>query len=330
MKHILFVALTLISFTRVFAVDSDSVFNYFKQHFTFTGYGQTGWTYNDTADPNNDFSIYRIIAMANYAVTDKIDAFIMFDFNKASLHEFWVAYKAHPAFNVKVGQFKTPFSVENPISPTLLEINGQMSLVTAYMIGGASPTMMPAGAGRDIGITAYGKAFNDILSYDIAVMNGEGRNKRDANAQKDFVARLSLKPIEQFSLSASALTGTGHRTVENEDDEENFKRKRFALGATMNVPHLSIRSEYMWGKDDDCKTNGGYVTASVCDVAVKNLDIVASYDHLKAHDETTNRYSAGLQYRFLKKCRVQAVYSHANIHNVGKENAVLTQLQVAF
>ena len=185
-----------------------SVINKVAQRFSFTGYAQAGWEYHDQSDPNNEFSINKIILMSNFKVTDEVNAFAMFDFKGFTLHELWVNYRVKPWLQVKLGQFKTPFSIENPLSPASLEMITQTSLVTNHMICGASPTMMPAGAGRDIGLNVGGDA-GTWLTYDLAVMNGAGRNKRDDNSWKDFVARLTLHPVQVLDVSASAVLGKG-------------------------------------------------------------------------------------------------------------------------
>ena len=64
-------------------------------------------------------------------------------------------------------------------------------------------------------------------------------------------------------------------------------------------------------------------------MGVKGLDLVGSYDHLETF-ATTDRFQAGVQYWFYKKCRVQAGYSYTKIKTLEGENGILTQVQVAF
>ena len=315
--------------------------------FTFNGYAMVGWEYHDQSSPSNQFNVNKFILMADFKVTDRLHAFAMGDFYKFSLHELWMSYRFADALTLKVGQFKTPFSLENPIAPPVLEMITLTSLATNYMICGSSPLMMPAGAGRDMGLTVYGDLLNHHLSYDLAVMNGSGRNNWDNNSQKDFVGRLTVKPIPELALSGSVILGTGNVAVHLAEDGSgyvsdaapsvtgfkangNYQRNRYAAGAELKTRPLNLRGEYMWGKDADCKSDGGYVTAQVKNVAVKNLDVVASFDHLNAHTGVTNRYSAGLQYWFYPKCRIQAGYSYSKHPGLTGGNSILTQLQVAF
>lgn len=320
-----------------FAQAKVSAIDKIADRFAFTGYAQLGWEYHDQSDPNNDFKLNKLIIMTNMRVIDNLNAFAMFDFKGFSLHELWLNYQLQPWLKIKVGQFKTPFSIENPLSPSLLETIDQTSLATNHMVLGTG-LMMPGGAGRDLGLTVYGDV-GSYLSYDLAVMNGAGRNKRDDNSWKDFVARLTFHPIKQLDISASTIVGKGATKSlsdaftslvwADKDAKKDFNRTRFAVGAYLRTNPVDLRSEWMWGKDGEIDSNGGYVTTQVKNIGVKNLDLVASFDHMETH-VTTNRYQAGVQYWFYKKCRLQVGYSYTKVKGMDGENGILTQLQVGF
>lgn len=308
-----------------------------SERFSFRGYAQLGWEYHDQSDPNNEFKLNKLIIMSDLRITDKWNAFAMFDFKGFTLQELWMNYQVQPWLNVKVGQFKTPFTIENPLSPSILETIGQPSMSTSYFVMG-SGLMMPKGAGRDIGLTVYGDA-GQYVSYDLAVMNGAGRGKSDDNSWKDFVGRLTFHPLKCLDVSASTILGKGATRSLDEIDhawvwgdkvaENNYTRNRFAVGAYLRTNPIDVRAEWMWGKDGEFDSNGGYVTALVKNVGVKNLDFIASFDHLET-TVTTNRYQAGVQYWFYKKCRLQAGYSYTKVKGLDGENGILTQIQVGF
>lgn len=311
------------------------VLDYMTNHFTVNGYAQMGWEYASESDPNNTFKVSRIIVFTDYRITDRLDAFAMVDFKGFSLHEMWVNFKVAPWMKFKLGQFKTPFTLENPISPSVMEMITQMSLAGSYMVAGASPLMMPGGAGRDIGLTVYGDVGR-WASYDLAVMNGAGRNKLDDNSWKDFVGRLTFHPVKGLDVSGSVIVGKGSLSALDAyqggdgNVKGNYTRNRYAAGFQLKTAPVNVRGEWMWGKDKDIKSNGGYVTAQVNNIGVKNLDMVASYDRLNLDDAADiNRYQAGLQYWFYKKCRVQAAYTYTDVAGV-HEHGVLTQVQVGF
>jgi len=318
-----------------------------SEHIKFNGFAMAGWHYNDKSSPSNDFSVDRIIFIADGKFNDKLGAYFMYDFRKTSMHELWARYSPCEQFNVKVGQFKTPFSIENPIAPVILETINLCSLVTTDMIMGSNPLMMTGSAGRDIGISVYGDLFKKKLSYDLAVMNGAGRNCKDINSQKDFVARLSYHPVKELMLSGSMVLGTGNVDVHDAGDgtyvcdaapgvtgfkaNGNYTRNRYAAGFQLKTKPANLRAEYMWGKDGDYNSSGCYATGTLNNILVKKLDLVASYDHLENFRGIQNRYTAGVQYWVYKACRVQLNYTHHKwAGGAPGENSILSQVQVAF
>ncbi len=318
-------------------VTLDKVVDYAKTHFTFSGYAQAGWNYNRESDTKHEFSVRRIILMADYRINDHWNAFLMTDFRTLQMHEYWVNYRVGRWMNFKLGQFKTPFSIENPISPSVFETITPMSAPTSWMIGGSSPLMMPGGAGRDLGLTMYGD-IGKWVSYDLAVMNGAGRNKSEDNAWKDFVCRLTFHPFKQLNLGGSIILGKGARkslgdfTLDSGTATGDYKRNRYAVGLQLTTKPVNVRYELMWGRDSDLESRGSYVTAQVSNLGVKNLDLVASFDYLKV-DRVLEQchYQVGLQYWFFKKCRIQAGYQFTDNCEWGSDShGVLTQLQVAF
>lgn len=328
-------------------IDANSLVNTFAERIKLSGYAQFGYNYYQNQTPDNEFKINRIIFMASGKITDHFDTYFMFDFNSSTLHELYLNYHLSPAFNVRVGQFKTPFSIENDISPTLLEQVTPYSLPTCYMIMGSDPLMMPGASGRDLGINAFGSLFNSKLDYSFALMNGQGRNKSDANSQKDFVAKLCVHPTSWLSLSASTIQGTGNTTVTQSKTDPNiyesttaptitgfksngnFSRNRYAIGGTVDVRHISLRSEYMHGNDADSKLNGYYAVGTLKNI-LHNFDGILSYDQIKIYSGKQQNYGAGVQYWFYPKCRLQLQYILKAHDNEQNQNCIYTQLQFRF
>ena len=58
--------------------------------------------------------------------------------------------------------------------------------------------------------------------------------------------------------------------------------------------------------------------------------MVASFDWLDTYADQQRRYTAGLQYWFYPKCRMQVLYSRHNNDRLPDANMVQAQLQVAF
>ena len=92
---------------------------------TLFGYAQGLYDMTKTgAETSNSFSIARIILMANAELTRKLSFFIMLDLaakqSTKYLQEYYAQYAFLPELKLRVGQFKTPYTLENIISPTLL------------------------------------------------------------------------------------------------------------------------------------------------------------------------------------------------------------------
>lgn len=326
-------------------VDVKKVVNTIKDHLTFNAYAQLGFDYNDKSNPRDQFKVARIIAFVTGQVTRDLSARVMFDVKNANLFEAWANYHISDALQVKLGQFKTPFSIENPYSPTTLELIGCASLVTNYMIGGSSALTMPGATGRDLGLSVYGELFGGHVTYDLAIMNGQGKNKSDGNSQKDFVARIGLVPVKGLTLSGSMIRGTGNVDAKLSEDgihyvstagdiggihaNGNFRRDRYSVGAELKTKPVNLRTEYMAGLEGHSHSKGYYATGSLNRI-VGNLDVVASYDWLDTWEDRKQRYTAGVQYWFYPKCRAQLNYTYKKNGAAPDENSIQAQIQLAF
>lgn len=321
--------------------------NTIAKRITLSGYAQGGFNYEDQSSPKDEFKIARIVFMADAQVTDRIKTYFMYDLKGNSLYELWFSYKFYPGLNLKIGQFKTPFSMENPMSPTVQELICGPSLVTNYMIYGGNVLMMKGCGGRDLGVQLGGSLFSGYLDYNLAIMNGQGKNLSDGNSQKDYVAKLTMNPYKWISFSGSMIKGTGNigtvtlngtgtsyvsslADITGLKANGNYRRDRYAVGAQIKTSPFCLRSEYMAGKDGDSDSKGYYATATVNNIGIKHMNVIGSYDYLDIYSGKSNRYSAGVEYWFLPSCRVQLGYSYKTVDGKHDENTIQTQLQVRF
>ncbi|MDP1832593.1 MAG: hypothetical protein Q8K67_11085 [Geothrix sp.] len=150
----------------------------------------------DAAFKENQFSHRRTEIYLNGKMTDKLTWGVMFDPNNSTstvgnniLNDAWVNYQFTPAFGLKAGQFKPLQTWEASMVGTAGFMFYQRSLGSRLV-----------GDRRDRGIVAtYGfgdaKGFNGKMN--LGIFNGTsddgsaGKNA-DANAQKDWVARLEM------------------------------------------------------------------------------------------------------------------------------------------
>lgn len=127
------------------------------------------------------------------------------DFTSSNgLRDAYVAITPSGAFNVQFGQFKVPFSYEGLRSKRYIDFVERSAVVLS--------TVNPS---RDIGLMAYGTLAQQVLEYQLAVMNGSGQNRSDDNSDKHVVGRLVVAPfasggpesVRELSIGGAAMYG---------------------------------------------------------------------------------------------------------------------------
>lgn len=312
------------------------VVNTLKERISLSAYAQLGYTYNSVANPDNTFDIKRIIFMADGKITEHWSCYFMYDFAVTALQELYTSYQFVPEFSIRLGQFKTPYTMENLLSPTSVELINCYSLPACYLVGiNGSDALCSASGGRDIGLMIYGDLFRKLLSYKLALMNGQGINTKDRNSQKDVVGYLTVNPLEWLCVGTSFVIGKGHSIAEMPvcgiEPGKNYRRNRWSAGAFLTGKKASLRTEFMAGKNADVKSNGGYATG--CVRIIRNIDAVASYEYLNRDvsvgDKQSN-YMLGLQYWFYPKCRLQVQYTRVEQKRSEGSDLLQAQVQVRY
>jgi len=164
----------------------NNVINTVKERLTITGFLQAGYDYEDGADGQNSFNLKRADMALTAKITEHWKAMFAYAFANGSVQELWTEYEFIPQLRLKAGQFKITFGLENGITPTKAELIDDYSQVTCYMLGVRGNPLQGNHAGRDIGIVLNGDLFNNLLHYDLALMNGQGINRKDGNKNKDL------------------------------------------------------------------------------------------------------------------------------------------------
>jgi hypothetical protein len=241
--------------------------------------------------------------------------------------------------------------MENPMSPTQLELIDVYSQAVLYLAGEGPDPLNGVNYGRDMGIDIYGDLANGLFHYDLALMSGQGINRKDLNNQKDFIAKLEVKPFDGLRIVGSGYLGTGcavGTAAWNPDIKvgDNYTRNRYSVGAEYKTaPYsegqykearpASIRAEWLGGKDGEVGSRGGYVTT--CIPVAGALDVVASGEtfdrNTKVDGWDQTNLTIGLQYWFYKKCRMQLQYTRCLCgENISSKdyNWIQAQMQVAF
>lgn len=277
--------------------------------------------------------------MAQGKITDEWLFYFMYTLGPgSSLTEIYTEYKFLPGLSARLGQFKTPYTIENLMSPTAVELINCYSLATNYLAGVDNSDKLYGGTGgRDLGLMIHGNLLNKLLYYQLALMNGQGINIKDQNNYKDLVGNLRINPLQWLSIGGSFIKGKGHAlaasgVVTGIAPGDDYTRNRWSAGAIVETKPFSVRSEYLSGKDGKVNSDGFYAIASF-HALPKKIDIIASYDYFNRNkslsDKQTN-YTAGVQYWFYPQCRLQMQHTFRKIAKEENSNLFQVQVQVRF
>jgi phosphate-selective porin len=94
-------------------------------------------------------------------------------------------YRAHPLFNVQVGQFDAPFMMENRTSDKYIPFMERSLAVRDVGI----PT------NKDIGAMFWGEDPSKFFFYSAGLFNGEGQNRLNTDSRGDLMARAFIHPL---------------------------------------------------------------------------------------------------------------------------------------
>lgn len=324
----------------------------FTSRITLNGYAQAGWSYqNPNGKDQNSFNLKRTLLWTKAKITDRWSFLFMHDFSSV-VQEFYTDFRVTKGneLTMRLGQFKHSFSMENPLSPTQLELIDVYSQAVLYLAGEGPDPLNGVNYGRDMGIEVFGDLVDGKLHYEFALMSGQGINRKDLNNQKDFIAKLEVRPINGLRLVASGYIGKGHAigtAAWNPEIQvgENYKRNRYSVGVEYKTLSYSgskykearpasIRAEWLGGVDGKVGSRGGYITSSI--PVVDALDVVASAEtfdrNTKVNGWEQSNLTFGVQYWFYKKCRLQLQYTRCLLgEQIGKDyNWLQAQVQVAF
>ncbi len=186
-----------------------------------SGYGMTQYQYSgQKGAESNTFNI----RMARIALEGRIagDFYwktqIQFNGNTSNLGssprmvDLFAEWQKYSYFKVKVGQFKNPFTFENPMNPI---VQGFMSYSqnVSKLAGFSDRTGEHASNGRDIGLQLQGDFLKNsngrnLLHYQVGVFNGQGINTKDVDNQKNVIGGIWVMPIEGMRIGAFGWTGS--------------------------------------------------------------------------------------------------------------------------
>ncbi len=309
------------------------------------GYAQAGYSYTHAGgEDDNTFDIKRILFWANADITDRWSFLFMHDFSSV-VQEFYTDFRVTrgKGLTIRFGQFKNCLSFENPLSPTNMETIDVYSESVTFLTGCGSDPLLGVQYGRDLGLSLFGQTSGGQLRYELQIMNGQGINRKDGNAEKDFIGRIEWRPAQHWNIVATGQLGRGHAVSTSLYNPsialgQNYKRNRWTVGFDYASPRFKMHGEYLEGKDGDATSRGAYITGCL-PLGHSKCDIVASYDFFNFNtdlDMDQHKVVAGLQYWYYQRCRVQvqyvyrSAYTADNAFHHGAKNAIMCQMQIRF
>jgi phosphate-selective porin len=328
-------------FTLLFSVSAlfsaqAITWNEVKQHFNISGYIQTSYNLDvsDSQIANSTFRIRRarlsfagdIFKLERWGMADYR---LQVDFaSSPQIVDAWVRYRPFNELGVQLGQFKVPLSIENSeYSPLQLEFI-EYSLVVQRLVRMSSNDVTGiSSTGRDCGAQLYGGFFKredfNILSYNLALFNGNGINRADNNHSKDFVGRVMVNPIRDITLAGYYQYGEG-----NIDANEYVGYQRYGGGVAYEGRHAFARAEFIAGLTGSLHSEGAYASAGwkFHTANAGNGSVGARFDYFDEDVHTSARefnYTIGATYQPLKYLRLQLNYA---LKHYPHQNRALTNV----
>ena len=185
-----------------------------------SGYGMTQYQANFQKDAKTNTFNIRMLRVALDGKTGDFywKAQIQFNGNTSTLGssprvvDAFAEWQHFDFLRVKAGQFKRPFTFENPMNPI---DQGFMSYGQAVLklAGFSDRDGDHSSNGRDIGVQLQGDflknaAGRNLLHYQVGLFNGQGINMSDVDNQKDLIGGIWVMPVKGMRLGVFGWTGS--------------------------------------------------------------------------------------------------------------------------
>ena len=261
--------------------------------------------------------------------------------------DLFAEWQKYDYFRVKLGQFKNPFTFDNPIHPIdqgfMSVAQSVLKLASFSDRAGVHPSN-----GRDIGIQVQGdflknNAGRNLVHYQVGVFNGQGINTKDVDQQKNIIGGVWVMPVNGLRLGWFGWTGSYARKGTWTDNAgivqsgvRKLQQRRYAFSAEYKANDWTLRSEYIHSTgyafakslsntDDaaakDCnlsadgnKAQGVYALV-IAPIIPNKLHAKARYDMYQPSDgaqKQRTQYDIGLDYEFTKNLALSGIYSYVH------------------
>lgn len=336
-----------------------------------SGYAMTQYQYSDQEGAESNSFNLRLgrVSLEGRAGADWYwKAQIQFSGNTSSLVttpkvvDLFAEWQKYSFLYVRVGQFKRPFTFENPIHPIEQGFMGN-SQVISKLAGFADRTGMQSSNGRDIGVQLQGDflknaAGRNLLHYQVGVFNGQGVNTKDVDRQKDLIGGVWVMPVAGMRIGVFGSEGSYSRKGSWTNDQGNVEsgtrklaQHRYAISGEYKFNDWTIRSEYVHSTGQAFKTtHTGSADQGKCDlnesignkadgayaqvmapVIKQKLYAKARYDMYRPSASWSNSktlYEVGANYYFHKNVQLNVEYALVNDRALAKHNYNIFDVQL--
>ena len=244
-----------------------------------SGYGMTQYQYSgQKGKESNSFNIRmgRIALEGRIANDFYWKTQIQFNGNTSDLGssprmvDLFAEWQKYSYFKVKIGQFKNPFTFENPMHPIDQGFMGYSQNVSK-LAGFSDRSGKHTSNGRDIGLQLQGDFLKNangrnLLHYQIGVFNGQGINAKDVDNQKNVIGGVWVMPVAGMRIGAFGWTGSYARKgnwtetvadptssvtpgatneITHTNEVRSLSQNRYAFSFEYKANDWTVRSEYI-------------------------------------------------------------------------------------
>lgn len=308
------------------------------------GNGQMMYKYTDVSKIKHDFKPKNLFISLNGKINDSFRYGFLLEFTNPSVQEFWGEWTAVQQFNLKLGQFKVPITLESQYVPATLEtVAYSRTISNLFGYAGEDDVLNKQNGknnfGRDAGVQISGELLplNDLnlLQYSIGMFQGMGVTTGEKNNTKDFAGTLMLQPVKGLRIGGGAYFGQASYSLDkNIAPEQDHVRNRWIASADYKSDRFSARTEWIKANDGGIDKEGLYGMALYY-LVPKKLNALVKADYYNANKKVNNEvmdYTVGFNYYFAPSCRIQLNYTYSDFakKSAPDTNTVLVQLQIGF
>lgn len=275
--------------------------------------------------------------------------------NSPRIVDAFIEWQKMPEFKIKAGQFKRPFTFENPMHPVDQGFMGYAQNVSK-LSGFNDRVGEHASNGRDIGVQIQGDVIKNasgraLVHYQIGVFNGQGINTKDVDEQKDIIGGAWVMPISGLRIGAFGWEGSYAR--KNGSTITKVKKHRYAISGEYKASDWTLRSEYIHSVGYGFKTTynekadlskdeintaagdraDGFYAMVIAPVKQKKLHVKARYDMYRPQAEWNScktYYEIGADYLFAKNLQLNIEYVFVNDRSLTKHDYNMLDAQLSF